>query len=99
MNGLISMDILVSEVSAIFAKMMDFCQNYEILMIKLTAAYGCRIIKNLLKWLSKVAMSHILLVFDNMNKKQPYFIINFKFRISRGNRPFGPSCPVLPSYY
>ena len=55
--------------------------------------------KNLLKWLSKVAMSHILLVFEVMNEKQPYFIINLKFRSSRGNRPFGPSCPVLPSYY
>ena len=55
--------------------------------------------KNLLKWLSKVAMSHILLVFEVMNEKQPYFFINLKFRSSRGNRPFGPSCPVLPSYY
>ena len=69
MNGFISMDILVSEVSAIFAKIMDFCQNDEILMRKLKAAYCCRITKNLLKWLSKVAMSHILLVFEVMNEK------------------------------
>ena len=80
MNGLISMDILVSEVSAIFAKMMDFYQNYEILMKKLTAAYGCRITKNLLKWLSKVAMSHLLLDFEVMNEKQPCFIINVKIK-------------------
>ena len=39
--------------------------------------------KNLLKWFSKVAMSHILLVFEVMNEKQPYCIINLKFRSSQ----------------
>ena len=38
MNSLISMDILVLEVSAFFAKIMDFRENDEILMRKLKAA-------------------------------------------------------------
>ena len=83
LNGLICTDFLVSEFSSIFAEMMDFCQKEEILLIKLKAAHDCRITKNLLKWLSEVTMSHILLVFEVMNEKQPNCIINLKFRSSQ----------------
>ena len=44
-NDLVSMDILVSEVSAIFAKMMEFWQNDDFFMRKLKSAYDCIIIK------------------------------------------------------
>ena len=38
------------------------------------------ILKNIFRWLGKVAMSHKLLVFEVMNEKLPSFNINFKFR-------------------
>ena len=49
MNDLVSINILVSEVSAIFAKIMEFCQNDDYLMRKLKSAYDCTIIKVLFK--------------------------------------------------
>ena len=48
-------------------------------MRKLKFAYCYRITKNVFRRLGKVAMSHALLVFEVMNEKQTYFIINFKF--------------------
>ena len=47
-----------------------------------------------LKWLSIVSMSHILLVFEVMNEKQPYFIVNLKFRSSQG---IGHLVPRMPT--
>ena len=45
MNGFVYMDILVLEVSAIFAKMIEFCQKDDFLMGKLKSAYDCTITK------------------------------------------------------
>ena len=49
--------------------------------------------KFILKWLSKVAMSRKLLVFEVMNEKLTLFHFILIIQKQSGNRPFGPACP------
>ena len=62
-NGYVLMEILVSEVLAIFAKKDGF------LLRKFKCTFGCRIKKCIFKILGKVVMSHNLLVLEVMNEK------------------------------
>ena len=62
-NGYVLMDILVSDVFAIFAKMMEFGKN------SVSNIYVCRITKCYFERLGKVVISHNLVLFEVMNEK------------------------------
>ena len=71
---------------------MEFCQNDDFVMRKLKSANDCTITK----FSFKIVMSHKLLVFEIMNEKQLYFIINFKFRSSQGIWHLVPDACACP---
>ena len=72
------MDILVLEVSAMFAKMINFFQKDDFWWESSNLLMTAQSQKCLLKWLIKVDMSNKLLVFEVLNEKTALF--NYKLK-------------------